>query len=66
MYKLAVYGKGGIGKSSISSNLSYILSTRGLKVLHVGCDPKHDSTRLLTDGIPQSTFMESLTEKREG
>lgn len=63
MYKLAVYGKGGIGKSSISSNLSYILSTRGLKVLHVGCDPKHDSTRLLTGGIPQSTFMESLTEK---
>lgn len=65
MYKLAVYGKGGIGKSSISSNLSYILSTRGLKVLHVGCDPKHDSTRLLTDGVPQSTFMDSLLDKEK-
>ncbi len=62
MYKMAVYGKGGIGKSSISSNLSYILSARGLKVLHVGCDPKHDSTRLLTDGVPQSTFMDSLID----
>ena len=65
MYRLAVYGKGGIGKSSISSNLSYLLSLRGLKVLHVGCDPKHDSTRLLTNGVPQRTFMENLVEKTE-
>ena len=65
MYRLAVYGKGGIGKSSISSNLSYLLSKRGLKVLHVGCDPKHDSTRLLTNGVPQRTFMENLVEKKE-
>lgn len=60
MYKIAVYGKGGIGKSSISSNLSYLLSLRGLKVLHIGCDPKHDSTRLLTGGVPQKTFLDFL------
>ena len=66
MYKLAVYGKGGIGKSSISSNLSYILSERGMKVLHVGCDPKHDSTRLLTGGVPQRTFMDSFSGRGEG
>ncbi len=63
MYKIAVYGKGGIGKSSISTNLSYLLSTRGLKVLHIGCDPKHDSTRLLTGGIPQKTFLDHLNDK---
>lgn len=66
MYKIAVYGKGGVGKSSISSNLSYILSKRGMKVLHVGCDPKHDSTRLLTGGVPQRTFMDSMMEHTDG
>lgn len=56
MFKVAVYGKGGIGKSTISSNLSYLLSKDGSKVLHVGCDPKHDSTRLLTHGKCIQTF----------
>lgn len=56
MYRIAVYGKGGIGKSTISANISYGLSERGFRVLHVGCDPKHDSTRLLTSGIPIMTF----------
>lgn len=50
MYRIAVYGKGGIGKSTVSANISYGLSLRGHSVLHVGCDPKHDSTRLLTGG----------------
>lgn len=63
MYRLAVYGKGGVGKSAVSSNLSYLLSLRGHKVLHIGCDPKHDSTRLLTGGVPQRTFLDCLVEK---
>ena len=44
----AVYGKGGIGKSTTSSNLSAALSLLGKKVLQIGCDPKHDSTFTLT------------------
>ncbi|HEY3357267.1 MAG TPA: AAA family ATPase [Polyangia bacterium] len=48
MERLALFGKGGGGKSTISTNLSYLYAARGLRVLHVGCDPKHDSTlRLL-------------------
>ena len=65
MYKIAVCGKGGVGKSAVSANLSYILSTRGAKVLHVGCDPKHDSTRLLTGGIPQKTYLDHLFDDPE-
>lgn len=45
--KIAVYGKGGIGKSTISANISASLSERGQRILQIGCDPKHDSTRLL-------------------
>jgi len=45
---LAVYGKGGIGKSTTSSNLSAALATLGKRVVQVGCDPKHDSTFTLT------------------
>ncbi len=45
---LAVYGKGGIGKSTTSSNLSAALATLGNRVLQIGCDPKHDSTFTLT------------------
>jgi light-independent protochlorophyllide reductase subunit L len=45
---LAVYGKGGIGKSTTSSNLSAAMSLEGKRVLQVGCDPKHDSTFSLT------------------
>jgi light-independent protochlorophyllide reductase subunit L len=44
----AVYGKGGIGKSTTSSNLSVAFSKLGLRVLQIGCDPKHDSTFTLT------------------
>lgn len=44
----AVYGKGGIGKSTTSSNLSVAFSKMGLRVLQIGCDPKHDSTFTLT------------------
>ena len=45
---IAVYGKGGIGKSTTSSNLSAALSHLGKRVLQIGCDPKHDSTFTLT------------------
>ena len=44
----AVYGKGGIGKSTTSSNLSAAFSNLGKRVLQIGCDPKHDSTFTLT------------------
>ncbi len=63
MYKLSVYGKGGVGKSTVSSNISYLLSMKGLKVLHIGCDPKHDSTRLLTEGKSQRTFLDCMSDK---
>ncbi|MEL6579669.1 MAG: AAA family ATPase, partial [Cyanobacteria bacterium J06621_12] len=46
--RLAVYGKGGIGKSTTSCNISAALANRGKKVLQIGCDPKHDSTFTLT------------------
>jgi len=45
--RVAFYGKGGIGKSTIASNVSAAFSSLGLKVLHIGCDPKGDSTRTL-------------------
>ena len=57
---LAVYGKGGIGKSTTSANLSAALALRGVKVLQIGCDPKHDSTFPLTGNL-QSTVIDVLT-----
>jgi light-independent protochlorophyllide reductase subunit L len=56
---LAVYGKGGIGKSTTSANLSAALALRGAKVLQIGCDPKHDSTFPLT-GHLQNTVIDVL------
>ena len=47
MKKIAIYGKGGIGKSTTAANLSAALSEAGLKVCQIGCDPKNDSTRLI-------------------
>ena len=49
MIKLAFYGKGGIGKTTIACNVSAVLAQKGYKVLHIGCDPKGDSTRLLVE-----------------
>lgn len=59
--KIAVYGKGGIGKSTVSSNLTASLSDMGRKVLQIGCDPKHDSTSSLVDGV-QTTVLDYLRE----
>ncbi len=50
MQRLAFYGKGGIGKSTIAASLSAIMARSGKRVLHVGCDPKHDSTVSLMGG----------------
>lgn len=60
--EIAVYGKGGIGKSTISANLSAAMAVQGRKVLQIGCDPKHDSTRLLMHGETIQTVMEYLKE----
>lgn len=57
MIQIAIYGKGGIGKSTISSNISYSLAKKGQKVIQIGCDPKHDSTRALLAGKEQSTVL---------
>jgi light-independent protochlorophyllide reductase subunit L len=60
--KLAVYGKGGIGKSTTSCNISVALSRRGKKILQIGCDPKHDSTFTLT-GFLIPTIIDTLQAK---
>lgn len=58
---IAVYGKGGIGKSTTSANLSAAFALRGAKVLQIGCDPKHDSTFPLT-GHLQNTVIDALND----
>jgi nitrogenase iron protein NifH len=47
MHRIAFYGKGGIGKSTIATSASLVMARRGMKMLHVGCDPKHDSLLVL-------------------
>jgi light-independent protochlorophyllide reductase subunit L len=60
--KLAIYGKGGIGKSTSACNISIALAKRGKKVLQIGCDPKHDSTFTLT-GFLIPTIIDTLQLK---
>ncbi|MDR2517104.1 MAG: AAA family ATPase [Spirochaetaceae bacterium] len=62
MTEFAIYGKGGIGKSTISANISAALGRRGRRVLQIGCDPKHDSTRLLLHGERLVTVLDYLKE----
>ena len=64
--KIAVYGKGGIGKSTTVSNLSAALSVRGLKVMQIGCDPKADSTKTLTCGRKIPSILDVLRGKKHG
>lgn len=60
MRKVAIYGKGGIGKSTTTQNTVAALAEAGKKVMVVGCDPKADSTRLLLGGLSQKTVLDTL------
>jgi len=62
---IAVYGKGGSGKSFLSSCLSVRMVQRGLRVLQIGCDPKHDSTATLFKGVLLPTILEVWREFHE-
>lgn len=64
MIKIAVYGKGGIGKSTTVSNLSAAFSDLGLKVMQIGCDPKADSTISLHGKEKMTTVLELVREKK--
>ena len=60
MIRVAIYGKGGIGKSTTTSNLSAALARQGLTVMQIGCDPKADSTRTLMGGEAIPTVLDLL------
>jgi nitrogenase iron protein NifH len=65
MRKVAIYGKGGIGKSTTTQNTVAALAEMGRRVMVVGCDPKADSTRLLLGGLAQQTVLDTLREEGE-
>ncbi|MCR5485483.1 MAG: AAA family ATPase [Clostridiales bacterium] len=60
MLKLAIYGKGGIGKSTMTANLSAAFAVLGKRVIQIGCDPKADSTINLLGGCPPTPVMDYL------
>lgn len=62
MKKIAIYGKGGIGKSTVTSNVATALAAQGMTVMQIGCDPKADSTLLHTNGIPTPTILSLLRD----
>jgi nitrogenase iron protein NifH len=63
--QVAIYGKGGIGKSTTTQNLTAGLAELGKNIMVVGCDPKADSTRLLLGGLAQRTVLDTLREEGE-
>lgn len=65
MIKIAVYGKGGIGKSTTVSNVAVALAEKGLKVMQIGCDPKADSTIALRHGEAVPTVLDLFREKKQ-
>ena len=64
MVKIAVYGKGGIGKSTTVSNVSAALADMGYKVMQIGCDPKADSTSSLHGGTEMTTVLDLVRERK--
>ena len=66
MKKIAIYGKGGIGKSTTSANISAAFSEMGHKVCQIGCDPKNDSTRLLLGKICRETVLDMVRDSEDG
>ena len=65
MIKIAVYGKGGIGKSTTVSNVAAALAEMGLTVMQIGCDPKADSTIQLRHGETVPTVLSLYNEKKQ-
>lgn len=65
MIKIAMYGKGGIGKSTTVSNLAAALAEKGKRVMQIGCDPKADSTTLLLHGKRIPTALELIREHKD-
>lgn len=63
MLKIAVYGKGGIGKSTVTSNLAAAFASLGKRVIQIGCDPKADSTINLLGGEPLKPVMNYMRER---
>ena len=61
---IAIYGKGGIGKSFTLANLSYMMAQQGKRVLLIGCDPKSDTTSLLFGGRSCQTIIETSSKKK--
>lgn len=60
--KIAIYGKGGIGKSTTTQNMAAALAMKGKTIMQIGCDPKADSTRMLIGGKRQRTVLDTLRE----
>ncbi len=65
MKKIAIYGKGGIGKSTTTANLAASMSMLGMKVMQIGCDPKSDSTSLLLHGEQYPTVLDLIRSGEE-
>lgn len=65
MRQIAIYGKGGIGKSTTTQNLSAALAEQGKKLMLIGCDPKADSTRLILGGLAKATVLDTMRIKEE-
>ena len=65
MIKIAVYGKGGIGKSTTVSNIAVVLAEKGLKVMQIGCDPKADSTIALRHGEEMPAVLDIFRKKKQ-
>jgi nitrogenase iron protein NifH len=63
--QIAIYGKGGIGKSTTTQNLTAALAEGGKNIMIVGCDPKADSTRLLLGGLHQKTVLDTIRDNKQ-